>query len=142
MASYYINEAAFDLPELPFRDETVHILRSSLSEGDLNVLVFRARLAEPKALRDVVASHRDRERRTLAGFAVLAEREIEVAGTIAIEIAFRFRAEGAMIYQKNAHFLLGDVDHLLVAVNAPFEERETCDGTMEHVLSTLQLRTQ
>lgn len=142
MPNFYINEAAFDLPELGFVDETIHVLRAkAIDDGDVSVLVFRSPVSEGKSLREVVASHHDAERRTLAGYAVLFEREIEVASSLVVESALRFRGEGGMMYQRNAHLLVPDHQHLLVAVNGPFEHSELCDRTMEHVLSTLQLRT-
>lgn len=141
MATYYINEAAFDVPDIGFSDQTVHLLRAKASRtGDIHVMTFRSKVEGDAGLREVVASHRDNERRTLAGFASLLDREVEIAGSVAIESAIRYRSDGGMVYQRNAHILLGD-QHLLIAVNGPFEERETCDRTMDHVLGTLRLRT-
>ncbi|NUP05554.1 MAG: DcrB-related protein [Polyangiaceae bacterium] len=142
MATYYINEAAFDLPDLGFSDQTVHVLRAkATSDGEINVLVFRNPLPEPKPAREVVTAHRDNERRSLAGFAVLFDREIELDGTVAIEAGIRFRHERGMVYQRNAHFVFAD-QHLLVVANAPFEDKDTCDRVMDHVLTTLRFRTE
>lgn len=142
MATYYINEAAFDLPDLGFSDETIHVLRAPAEgPGELNVLVFRSKIPSPKPAAEVVAAHRDHERRTLTGFAVLFEREIDVAGNAVLEAGIRFRNESGMIYQRNAHFVFPD-QHLLMCANAPLEERERCDRTMDHVLSSFQLRTE
>jgi hypothetical protein len=42
MASYYINEAVFDLPERTFDDKTIHGLEAKLPDGKtLGVLVHR-----------------------------------------------------------------------------------------------------
>ncbi len=47
MASYYLNEAALDLPERPFVDKTIHGLQCKLPSGKtLGVLIHR-RPAEP-----------------------------------------------------------------------------------------------
>ena len=94
MPTYYINEAAFDVPEMGFSDQTVHLLRAKASRtGDINVMTFRSKVEGDAGLREVVASHRDNERRTLAGFASLLDREVEVAGTVAIEAAIRYRGD-------------------------------------------------
>jgi len=139
MAAYYTNEGAFDLPELGFVDRTVHVFEAPLGEEDeLGLIVCRTRMPAGKSLRDMVAAHVTEEAKKLGGYAILDERETSWAGVPAIEIASRWRHEGAPVYQRQAHLLAND-KWLIFAMSAPLASRETCDRAMAHVLGTFRL---
>lgn len=140
MATYYVNEASFELPDLPVRDRTVHVLE--LGDGQipgLGLMVARAEFPVGKSLREVVAAHLEHERRAMRGWALVFEREGEAGGQPMIEVGTRWRGDDGMVYQRQAHLGLDDTVLLLVG-NGPLEERERIDAHVELALSTLRLR--
>jgi hypothetical protein len=140
MATYYVNEASFELPEGPLRDRTVNVLELGGGEiPGLGLMVARSEFPVGKSLREVVAAHLEHERRSLRSWALVFEREGEAGGQPMIEVGTRWRADDGMIYQRQAHIGLDDTVLLLVG-NGPLEERERVDAHVGLALSTLQLR--
>ncbi len=139
--TYYVNEAAFELPDLEFSDRTVNELAATTDSGaELDVLVARTPLPSGKSLLDVVKAHQDQERRSLRAWAIVFEREGVFDGSAAIEVGIRWRGDDGMVYQRQTH--LGLADHVLLLVaNGPLEERPACDACMDRMLATLKLRT-
>jgi hypothetical protein len=140
MAAYYLNEAAFSLPDRPFVDRTVHVLEAPLPDGDaLGVLVMRRRIAEGKSLRETVDEHLADDAKRLAGFALIDRAEATVAGAPAILVCGRWRHSGKILYQRQAHLALGWA-WVFFAANAPLSAREACDEAFEGILGSLVLR--
>lgn len=139
MATYYVNEASFELPDLEVNDRTVNVLELGGVPG-LGLMVARAPFAVGKSLRDLVREHVEHERRTFRRWSLLFERESEVEGQPMIELGTRWKSDEGMIYQRQAHIGLDDVVLLLVG-NGPLEERERTDAHVERALATMQLRT-
>jgi hypothetical protein len=140
MTKYAMNEGYFDLPSRGFVDRTVHVFEASLGGDDeLGLLVCRTPIPPGRTLRDVVIEHVKHEAKRLAGYAILEERELRWADSPAIEVLGRFRHEGRVVYQRQAHLAaLGT--WMLFAVSAPFEHRELADTSLDQVLETLVLR--
>jgi hypothetical protein len=139
---YYVNEAAFELPDVPTVDRTVNVLEMSTADGrELGVLIARSPLPRGKSLLDVVRAHQDHERRKLRGWSTVFERQDEVDGAPAVELGVRWRGDDGMVYQRQAHLGLGD-EVLLFIVNGDMDEREACDACMDRLLRTLKLRTE
>lgn len=139
---YYVNEAAFELPDVPFVDSTVNVLEAKTTDGrELGVLVARSPLPKGRSLVDMVRAHQDQERRKLRAWSMLFEREDAFDGAAAIEVGVRWRSDEGMVYQRQAHLALGS-EVLLFVVNATMEERDACDACMDHLLQTLKLRTE
>lgn len=138
--TYYVNEAAFELPDIGFVDRTVNELEARPGSGtELGVLVARSPLPADQSLLDVVRAHQDQERRSLRAWAIVFEREGVVDGASTVEVGIRWRGDEGMVYQRQAH--LGLAEHVLLLVaNAPIEEREACDACMDRILATLKLR--
>jgi len=140
MANYYINEGAFALPDLDFSDRTMHVLEAELPSGrTLGFLVGRGKIEEGKTLRDKVAEHLLHDAKRLAGFAILDENETLIAGAPAIEIRSRWRYEGSVYYQRQAHVAHAGA-WLLFAMTSPISEQNACDEHLGRVLGTLALR--
>ena len=140
MATYYVNEASFELPDTEVRDRTVNVIE--LGGGaipGLGLMVARADFPVGKSLREVVAAHMDHERRSLRSWSLVFEREGEASGQPMIEVGTRWRGDDGMVYQRQAHIGLDDVVLLLVG-NGPLEERERIDAHVDLALSTLRLR--
>lgn len=140
MSTYYMNELAFDLPDAGFVDRTVYDLDGELPGGDvLGLLVLREPIPPGKSLREVVDEHRLREAKRLGAYAVLGEREAEIAGAPAIELSSRWRHERGVFYTREAHLAAGHT-RLVFALTTVLERREACDEHLERVLATLRLR--
>jgi len=140
MPTYYVNEASFELAEIPVVDRTVHVLE--LGGGavpGLGLMVARSALPVGRSLRDVVKAHVDHERRSLRAWSLIFERDGEVLGRPMIELGTRWKGDTGMVYQRQAHIGLSESVLLLVG-NGPLEERAACDEHVERALMTLQLR--
>jgi len=139
MATYFTNEGAFDLPDVGFIDRTVHLFEMELETGgDVGLIVCRSKMPAGKTLRQVVEVHVTHEAKKLGGFKVLEEREANWAGVPAIEICSRWRSDGKVLYQRQAHLAVTGL-WMLFGMTAPLTEREGCDRLMDHVLSTFRL---
>jgi hypothetical protein len=139
MATFYVNEAAFELPEIGFVDRTVNVLEATTSDGEIGVFVHRQPLAPGATLRQIMTEQLEQERRSLAGHAIVFDREAEVDGVAAILVGTRWRGEQIMVYQELAFVALQEV-WLLIGVNAPVEKSEIAGEVMAHVLATMKLR--
>jgi hypothetical protein len=140
MATYYMNEGAFEVPEGAFVDRTVHALEAAHPEhGDVSLLVRRVPFPEGKTLRELVQARLDVEKQHLAGYTIIEEREAAWAGAPALEIAVRWRHEGKVLYQRQAHFAL-DATWMSFSVRSPFESRAACDGWLAQIRDSVRLR--
>jgi hypothetical protein len=140
MTTYYTNDIAFRLPDLPAVDRTLHVL--DLCEDrrrTMTLMVARTPLVSGATLRGVVDAHLAQERRALRGWSLLFEREGEAAGRPMIEVATAWRGDHGRVYQRQAHLALPKVVLLFVG-DAPFEARDACDMHVARALATLQLR--
>jgi hypothetical protein len=140
MTAYYMNEAAFELPEIGFVDRTVTVLETKApGGGELSVVIQRNPLPVGRSLRDVVTEQLTKIARSLRAYSVMEERDIEIAGAPAIEVFARWRGDDGMLYTRQAHLSLGET-WLVVAGNAPMEERDLCDKCVEQVIGTFRIR--
>lgn len=138
MATYYVNEASFQLPDAEFIDKTVNVLETkTASGGELGIVMSRARMPRDKSLHQMVEEHIAEEKRALRAYAVLFEREIQIANLPAIEVGVRWRIDTGMVYHRHAHVAVGDT-YLLVSTNTSLQEQAICDMVMDHVLGTFR----
>lgn len=141
MASYYMNEGAFELPpEETFVDRTVHVLEAKHPQhGDVALVVRRIPFPEGKTLRELVQGRVDAEKAQLSGYAIVEEIEAAWGGAPALEIASRWRHEGKVLYQRQAHFAL-DATWMSFSVRSPLESRAACDGWLAEIRESVRLR--
>lgn len=138
MPRYTTNEATFELPDLPLRDRTVQMFEVSLPDGaELGLLVCRAPLPDGKSLREVVEAHVAEEALKLGGFKILEEREGLWGGAPAIEVCARWRNEGEVLYQRQAHLACGEL-WLLFGTTAPLSVRRDVDAVFDRLLASLR----
>lgn len=138
MATYYFNEASFQLPEAEFVDKTVNILEAkTASGGELGIVMSRTRMPQGKTLDQMVAEHIAEEKRALRAYAVLFQQEIQIANVPAIEVGVKWRLESGMVYHRQAHVAAWDT-YLLVSANTSLEEREVCDMVMDQILGSFR----
>lgn len=140
MASYFMNEGVFDLPDLGFVDKTIHLFGAPSPSGrEIGLIVCRAKMAPGKTLEEVVKTHVDHEAKNMRAFSVLGQRTVEWHGNHGIEISSRYRNRDEMAFQKQFHTSMFG-QWLLFGANSHVSERETAEACLEHVLSSFQPR--
>jgi hypothetical protein len=141
MANYYLNEALFELADGPLVDKTVHGLEAKLASGKtLGVLVHRRPVEGGKGVRELVDENVALNEKRLSAFAVLDEAEASVGGLPGILVRTRWRHEGTIFYQLQAHVAFAG-NLLIFAVSGPIAEQAVCDATFDSLLQTLTWRT-
>jgi hypothetical protein len=138
MSAYYMNEASFDLPDVGYVDRTVTHLEGKAPSGIIVALmVERSPFSGEKTLREAAEAHMNATRKRLRGYTLLLDREGEVAGVPAVEMAARWRDSAGYVYSRQAHLVLGGA-LLLVAGETAMEEQAFCDAYVEHVIASLR----
>lgn len=140
MPAYYLHDGAFHLPDVGFVDRTVHVFEAPQPDGQrLELVVTRTKIPAGRSLRDVVAAHVSGEGDRLDGWAVLARADAEVSGAPAIDVRARFRRDGSVVYERQAHVAAYGA-WLFFAMRAPIALREACDVHMDGLLASVRLR--
>lgn len=135
---YYMNEAAFELPALELVDTTITSIDGTSPSGEsMGIRVHRTPLPPNKSLRDIVTEHLAEANRTLPAYALQWQRDIEVSGVPAIELAARWRGTDGMNYTRHAHLAVQGL-WLIVSVNGALGDIAAIDGCIEHVLETFR----
>ncbi|MFT3767413.1 MAG: DcrB-related protein [Minicystis sp.] len=140
MATYYMNDGAFELPDAGFEDLTVHRLRAPLPGGEeIGLVIARAQIPEGKSLREVVQHQLQHEATHLPGHAVISSKEGRIAGAPAMDVRCRYRRENEAFYARQIHVAAFDT-WIAFVMSGPITEREACDRHLESVVSSLRLR--
>jgi hypothetical protein len=138
--TFYMNEAAFDLPDADIADRTVNELIFKAGDGtSFSLTVHRQPIGPSETLASLVAANLERAQRALSSQALLFQREIEVAGVPGIEVAVQWRGEQSMLYTRQAHIAL-DGAWLVFAGNSPLAARAECDALLDRVLASFHPR--
>ncbi len=140
MPAYQTNDTKLEVPD-GFIDRTVTRLDAKTANGStISIMMHRTPLLEGQALADAVASHIRDAASGLRAHAVLENREAQVAGQPAFDIAMRWRDDDGMVYAREAHAEI-EGTWLILTATGPLEERELCDSCFEYVIPTIQLKT-
>lgn len=140
MASYYVNEAVFEVPFDTFRDRSVTLLEAKLDGGgDLTVGIQRGEYAPGHGLERFVDDHIEKAGRTLRAYQLVARVEREVAGLRAVEVTCRWRNGKDLVHTRQAFVDLGKA-WWLISTNGKVADRDAVDAANERVLSTLRFR--
>lgn len=135
-----MNECSFDLPELSFSDRTIHWLDAKLPGGaEMGFLVRRLVVPPGKSLRDLVTEHVVNEAKQRSGYAVLEQRDVVIGGVPAIDVRARWRHEGQVVYQRQAHLSVGD-SRLLFTTTALLADQARCDESLAWILESIRFR--
>ncbi len=142
MATYYVDEAAFELEDGAFDDRTVHVLQApEASAHDVGILLSRSPLAAGSTLREHVLRHCDHEARAFRAYKRLDSRELDVDGAPALEVSTEWRGSGGRVFQRQLFIgLRGRV--LLLGVTSPLAERPLAEAHYARALATLRLRAE
>jgi hypothetical protein len=137
---YYLNEAVFEVPVEGMIDRTVHRLEALLAGGGkLSLSVHRAPIPAGRTLADLARENARNASIQVPGHRVIFEREVEVDGRAAVDLAAEWEGEGGRNYTRQAHLDAGGT-WLVFAVNAPESERAACDALLERALGTFRGR--
>jgi hypothetical protein len=140
MGVYYMNEAAFELPDIGLADRTVTRLDVITPEGRSHaVLLQRTPIPEGGQLDDLVTANLREAVLRHRAHRVLFRRDAEIAGRPAIEIGAQWDGGVRVIYTRQAHLVRGGV-WLAFSAHGPIDDRATADAHMDHLLATLHLR--
>jgi len=136
-----MNEGVFDLPDAGFVDHTVTYLQGHTPSGSgVLIMVERRPLAAGATLREVVVAQGKEEATRYRNYRVLFEREIDVASRVAIDVGVRWRVDrGESVYVRRVHMVHGSV-WLVVTGETTLADQDACDGYVNHVVGSLQLR--
>jgi hypothetical protein len=141
MSHYYMNWAAFEVSTAEIEDRTtcsMQILHPD--HEDVRLVVWHMQVPVGKTVRELAARRVAEEMARLAGYTILEEREVPWCETPAIEIASRWRHEGAVYYQRQAHFA-PDGTLRSFSLAGPIASREACDTWFEEIRASLRLRS-
>jgi hypothetical protein len=138
--TFYMNEAAFDLPVRDIADRTVNELIFESSDGSsFSLTVHRQSIPPNETLASLVAANLEKALRALPFHSLLFQREIELAGVPGIDVAVQWRGEQSMLYTRQAHIALRGA-WLVFAGNAPLAARAECDALLGRVLASFHPR--
>ncbi|APR81788.1 Hypothetical protein A7982_07137 [Minicystis rosea] len=141
MTTYYMNEAAFDLPDVGFVDGTVHSLEVALPRNrELRLLVARFPLTEGQAFGDAITAHVRKQSARVSGYAVTERRDTEVHGRAAVLLRSRWRSDEVKFYERQAHIAATPAARMVIAMTGPAVEQAACDEHFDRILETLKLR--
>lgn len=133
-----MNEAAFELPNGVFADETVHTFEAKGEHGTIALVVLR-QAAREGALEDIVRAHVEKQRREVLGYSLLDFGQVERAGRSIFEVASRQLWAKNPAYQREAHLLVAGA-WLRVVCTGPMPHRGSIDACVQHVTDTLRER--
>jgi hypothetical protein len=135
---YFMNEAAFELPAVDVVDSSVTSLETRAPSGELiGIRVHRMPLPPDRTLREIVAEHVAEATRTLPAYSVEWQRDVEVSGAPAIEVAARWRARGGMRCSRHVHLGVQGL-WLIVSVNGALGDLSTVDVFTDRILGTFR----
>jgi hypothetical protein len=141
MPTYYVNEAAFALPDRGFVDRTLHRLVSPLpGEDPLGVEVRRVPMETGKSLRQLVEAEVTANKAKGNGYTLVEEAEVALAGAPAIVLRARLRARDAVYYQMQAHVAFDEM-WISIAVTGPSTDRAACEETFDRIVRSVAWRS-
>jgi hypothetical protein len=141
MRQYYVNEAAFGLPEAPFVDRTLHRLSAALpgAEDPLTLEIRRVPMGPNVSLRQRVDEAIETEASKGDGFAVIDLVEAALDGAPALLLRARRRKHDDVTVELQAHVALGDT-WLSFVVAGPASHRKSCEATFDRLVHGLRWR--
>jgi hypothetical protein len=138
MAIYRMNDAALELPE-DWEDKSVNVFATSLSDPfPISLVINRDRMKPGQSLADFAEQRLDEMESMLKQFTMVERRQLEIAGTTALEAEFKWRSDAGLMHQKQTFIPRGE-RVLVVTVTVPRELREQQRTQIELILSSLQL---
>ncbi len=138
--AYCTNDLAFGLSDRRWADRTVHKLEMPGGGArPCELAVDRMRIQAGDELDALVTAWLQQGARTKRGHEVVRRSEREIAGRRGVDVVARWLAEPGMVYVREAHVLTAEL-WLAFMVSGWTEDADVCDGHIERLIATLQLR--
>lgn len=151
MTSYFIDEAAIEIPEgRPIVDRTVHVLEvpsthaadpdGSVDGGaDMRLVIERDTIAEGETLAARVDKRLAEHATKLRGFTVLGEERKTLGGLPALVIRARWRHPKGLVHTVEAHVAQRG-RHLALLASARVERADACDAWAASIFESIRFR--
>jgi hypothetical protein len=140
MSTFYMNWAAFEVSTADVVDRTTYCMqiRHPDHEG-MRLVVWHMEAPPGKTVRELAEKRVADEMTNLTGYVVLEVREALWCDLPALEVASRWRNEGAAHYQRQVHFVVDDLWRSF-ALAGPLASRDACDACLEGIRTSLRLK--
>ena len=138
MTTYRLTDATLEVPD-DWEDKSVNVF-ATLSSNPLpiSLVLNRDAMKTGQDLADFAEQRLDEMESMLKQFTMIEKRQIEVAGTTALEAEFKWRSDTGLMHQRQIFVPHGE-RVLIVTITAPREIREQQKEQIEFVLSSLRL---
>lgn len=138
MPRYRMNDATLDLPG-DWEDKSVNVFATpDSSPHPVSLVINRDRLAAGQDLADLAEQRLDQIESNLKQFTLLEKRQVEIAGTTALEAEFKWRSDMGLMHQRQIFLPRGD-RVLVITITAPREIREQQRAQIDLMLTSLEL---
>lgn len=110
MATYHIHEGSYELPP-EWRDESViiHSIGEPRGPARYSVVMNRVRPNEGEDLFDFAERQLADLRRSLPGFSLAEQRQLEVDGALALEADYTWTSDRGVLDQRQVYLPAGEV---------------------------------
>lgn len=138
MPRYRMNDATLDLPG-DWEDKSVNVFAAlDSSPHPVSLVINRDRMKPGQDLADLAEQRLDEIESNLKQFTLLEKRQLEIAGTTALEAEFKWRSDIGLMHQRQIFLPRGD-RVLVITITAPRELREQQRAQIDLMLSSLEL---
>jgi hypothetical protein len=142
MSTFYMNWAAFEVPGVEVVDRTTYCMQIRHPEHDgMRLVVWHMEAPSGKTVRQLAANRLADEMARLEACAVLETRETLWCDSPALEVATRWRHDGAVHYQRQVHFVEDDRWRSF-ALAGPLTSRAACDACFEQIRTSLRMKAE
>lgn len=139
MATYTMNDAMVDLPD-DWEDKSVNVFATPLTDTfPVSLVINRDRMKPGQDVADFAEQRLDEMESMMKQFALLEKRQIDIAGTVALEAEFKWRSDAGLMHQRQFFIPRGQERVLLVTVTAPRDLRDKQREQVDAIISSLRL---
>ena len=133
-----MNDATVDLPD-DWEDKSVNVFATPGSSAHpVSFVVNRDRMKQGQDLADYAEQRLDELESMLKQFSLLEKRQVEIAGTTALEAEFKWRSDTGLMHQRQIFIPRGE-PVMVVTITAPRELREHEREQIDAILASLRL---
>jgi hypothetical protein len=141
MSTFYMNWAAFEVSTADVVDRTTYSVQLRHPEHEnIRLVVWHMAAPPGKTVRELAARRVSEEMVRLDGYTILEQHESLWCDSPAVDVASRWRHEGAVWYQRQAHFVLDDLWRSF-SLGSPLASRAACDEWFEQIRTSLRTRS-
>lgn len=138
MATYRMNDAMLDVPD-DWDDKSVNVFSTpGSSPSPISLVINRDRMKPGQEFADFAEQRLDEMESMLKQFTVIEKRQIDIAGTTALEAEFKWRSDAGLMHQRQIFVPRGE-RVFVITVTAPREINERQRTQVDSVLSSLRL---